>query len=394
MLRITAPQGVSLDYTTQQMRRIEELIQPLRDSGEIANTFANVGAGGSVNSGFMVMTLAPWDQRERSQQQIVADINELMQQVPGVRAFAITPNSLGIRGAGNGLQFAIVGNSYAELDAAAAKIIAEMEKDPRFQQPRLSTDATQPQLSVAIDRERASDLGIDITGLAESMQAMLDGREIGDVFIEDRSYPVKLISTSNPINDPTDLENIFLKASDGRYVPMSTIATLTEQRRRALAVARAAAARRVDHLEPRAGFALGEALTARRGDRRAAPAARRAHHSAGRSRDARRNHRQHADHLRLRHRHHPAGAGGAVRELRQRRHHHGDRAARARLRGLRADLHRHVAQRLQPDRPRAAGRRHGQERHPDRRVRQPAARPRAAACARRSSRPRRSACAR
>ena len=154
MLRITAPQGVSLDYTTQQMRRIEQLIQPLRESGEIDSTFAIAGQGGSANSGFMVMTLAPWDERTRSQQEIVADINALMQQVPGVRAFAITPNSLGIRGAGNGLQFAIVGNNYAELGDAATKIVAAMEKDPRFQQPRLSNDATQPQLSVA-DRPRA-----------------------------------------------------------------------------------------------------------------------------------------------------------------------------------------------------------------------------------------------
>ena len=73
---------------------------------------------------------------------------------------------------------------------------------------------------------------------------MLDGDEIGDVFIDDRSYAVKLVSTTNPINDPTDLENIFLKTGDGRFVPMSTIATLTEQRRAAIAVARAAAARR------------------------------------------------------------------------------------------------------------------------------------------------------
>ena len=35
LLRINAPQGVSLDYTTQQMQKIEELIQPMRDSGEI-----------------------------------------------------------------------------------------------------------------------------------------------------------------------------------------------------------------------------------------------------------------------------------------------------------------------------------------------------------------------
>ncbi|MCO5064945.1 MAG: efflux RND transporter permease subunit [Rhizobiaceae bacterium] len=228
LLRIQAPQGVSLDYTTSQMREIERLIQPLRDAGEIVTTFANAGQGGSVNSGFMVMTLAPWSERTRSQQEIAAQINELVKQVPGVRATPFQPNSLGIRGAGSGLQFAIVANSYARANEAAAKILAEMEKDSRFQQPRLSDDATQPQLRVRLDRERAADLGIDITGLAEAVQAILDGREIADVFIEDRSYPVKLLSTTNPINDPTDLENVYLKTTDGRFVPLSTIASLEE----------------------------------------------------------------------------------------------------------------------------------------------------------------------
>ena len=270
MLRVTAPQGVSLDYTTQQLRRIEQLIQPLRDSGEIQATFANAGQGGSVNSAFMVMALAPWDERERTQQQIMADIIKLVAQVPGVRAFPVSPNSLGIRGAGNGLQFAVVGsNSYAELGDAANKIVAELEKDPRFQQPRLSTDATQPQLSVSINRDRASDLGIDITGLAEAVQAMLDGSEIDEVFIDDRSYAVKLVSTSNPINDPTDMENIFLKTTDGRFVPLSTIATLTEhavppslareQQLRSVAI--------TSNLAP--DFALGDAL--KRAEEIAAP---------------------------------------------------------------------------------------------------------------------------
>ncbi|WP_421916376.1 efflux RND transporter permease subunit [Mesorhizobium sp.] len=229
LLRINAPQGVSLDYTTQQMQKIEKLIQPLRDSGEIVSTFESAGQNGSYNTGFMVMTLAPWDERGRSQQQIMARISQLTAQVPSLRVFPVQPNSLGIRGAGNGLQFALVGNDRKALGDAAVKIIAEMQKDPRFQSPRLSVDPTQPQLAVAIDRERASDLGIDITGLANTMQAMLDGNDVVDVYIADRSYGVKLVSTTNPINDPTDLENIFLKTSDGRFVPMSTIATLTER---------------------------------------------------------------------------------------------------------------------------------------------------------------------
>lgn len=59
---------------------------------------------------------------------------------------------------------------------------------------------------------------------------MLDGNDVADVYIADRSYGVKLVSTTNPVNDPTDLENLFLKTGDGRFVPMSTIATLTERR--------------------------------------------------------------------------------------------------------------------------------------------------------------------
>ncbi|WP_340159995.1 efflux RND transporter permease subunit [uncultured Hoeflea sp.] len=229
LVRISAPQGVSLDYTRSRMTEIERMVSPLLDSGEVQNLFAIAGTGGSANSGFMVLTLAPWGERERSQADIVAELNRAIATVPGLRAFAIQPNSLGIRGAGNGLQFAFVGNSYDELAVVGQQMVEKLEQDPRFNQIRLSYETTQPQISVQIDRARASDLGVNIDGLAEALQALLDGREVAQVFIEDRAYPVKLLSTNNPINDPTDLESIYLKAGDGRIVPMSTIATLSEK---------------------------------------------------------------------------------------------------------------------------------------------------------------------
>ncbi|WP_417412238.1 efflux RND transporter permease subunit [Hoeflea sp.] len=229
LVRISAPQGVSLDFTRSRMTEIERLVMPLRDSGEVRNIFAIAGTGGSSNSGFMVLTLAPWGERERSQADIVAELNRAIGTVPGLRAFAIQPNSLGIRGAGNGLQFAFVGNNYGELAEVGRQMVEKLEQDPRFRQIRLSYETTQPQISVQIDRARASDLGVKIDGLAEALQALLDGREVAQVFIEDRAYPVKLLSTNNPINDPTDLESIYLKAGDGRIIPMSTIATLTEK---------------------------------------------------------------------------------------------------------------------------------------------------------------------
>jgi HAE1 family hydrophobic/amphiphilic exporter-1 len=228
MLRLTAPQGVSLDYTRDQMQRVEENLQPLRDSGEIRNIFSISGFASNINSGFMVLTLAPWDERARSQDQIVTDVNQAVARVPALRGFAQQGNSLKIRGAGNGLQMALVGNSNEQLTQTALKVIAAMEQSKTFDTPRLSNEPTQAQLSVAINRERASDLGIDITGLSSAMQSLLEGRSIVDVFVDGEALSVKLNSSTRPLDDPTDLENIFLKAGDGKIVPMSTIATLKE----------------------------------------------------------------------------------------------------------------------------------------------------------------------
>ncbi|WP_462191926.1 efflux RND transporter permease subunit [Brucella abortus] len=229
LLRINGPQGISVEFLQSQLDKIEEAIQPLRDSGEITTTYAIAGSGGSSNNGFVVLTLASWKERQRSQQEIMADITNRIKGITAVCVFTTQPNSLGIRGAGNGLQFAIVGGEYAKLQPAAQAVVAALEKDPRFVQPRLSVEPTQAQISVEINRERASDLGIDITGLANAVQAVLDGRKIGSVYVGDRSFDVKRVSTTNPINDPTDLENIFMKTADGRYVPMSSIASVVEK---------------------------------------------------------------------------------------------------------------------------------------------------------------------
>ncbi|MFT5895758.1 MAG: HAE1 family hydrophobic/amphiphilic exporter-1 [bacterium] len=228
LLRISAPQGVSLEYTTSQMKKIEELIQPFVDNGEAKNVFSISGQGGRTNGGFMVVTLKPWDERERSQAEIVSELNRGLFGIPGVRAFAIQPNSLGIRGAGSGLKVAIAGNSYDVLAKRGDQLVEALERNPKFGRVGLSYEKNQAQLSININRERASDLGIAIDGLAAAMQSVLDGRTLGDVFIEDRAVPVKLVSSTQPINDPTDLANLFLKTGDGRIVPMSSIATLTE----------------------------------------------------------------------------------------------------------------------------------------------------------------------
>ncbi|WP_375674888.1 efflux RND transporter permease subunit [Bartonella sp. CL100XZDX] len=228
-LVINGPQGISTQYLNEQVEQIEASLQPLRDAGEIANSYSIAGAGGSPNTAFLILLLSSWDKRLRSQQEIVKDINAKVKQFPAVFVFAAQGNSLGVSGTGQGLQFAILGNDYATLQPIADKLVSALQDDPRFIRPRLTVDATQPQFFIEINRKKASDLGIDIANLGDTLQTMLDGKKIGSINVDDHSYDVKLISRTNSMKSPSDLENIFLKTKDNRYVPLSVIARLHEK---------------------------------------------------------------------------------------------------------------------------------------------------------------------
>ncbi|MBA3325386.1 MAG: efflux RND transporter permease subunit, partial [Rhodobacteraceae bacterium] len=132
--------------------------------------------------------------------------------------------------------------------------------EPDFGEVTLDYETTQPQLFVEVDRARASDLGVGIEGLGEALQAMLDGATVATAFVEDDSFDVKMLSTTRPVNDPGDLEALYVRTASGAMVPVSTIVSLEEravapelgreEQQRAVAVTAA--------LAP--GVALGDAL--------------------------------------------------------------------------------------------------------------------------------------
>lgn len=229
ILWVSAPQGVSLDYTAARMAEIEDRLLPLREKGELDHSFAIAGQGGQANRGMMILTLSDWGERARSQQQIVEEISELAAGVLGVNVFTGQSNSLGIRGAGQGLRFAVLGPSYAGLATGAQALVDRMGEDARFGSVRLSYETTQPQLFISVDRDRASDLGIRIDGLGDALKAVLDGRAVGTVFIGEQSFDIKMVSTREPVDDPGDLERIFVRTGAGDMVPLSTFVTLEER---------------------------------------------------------------------------------------------------------------------------------------------------------------------
>nr|MDJ0936989.1 efflux RND transporter permease subunit [Kiloniellales bacterium] len=87
---------------------------------------------------------------------------------------------------------------------------------------------TQPQLTLEVDRRRAEDLGVPVQGIVDTLRAMIDGFEVAELNVNDRSVPVLLESAAGAINDPTDLHNLFVASTRGELVPLSAFVRLQE----------------------------------------------------------------------------------------------------------------------------------------------------------------------
>ena len=228
IIMMQGPDGVGLDYMDRQSARAEALLEPLRDKGEITNILSIVGRW-DLNRNYIIAPLAPWSERSRSQLEIAKALREPLKAIPGATARVRTPNSLNLRRAGGRVEFTLTGSNYRDIAAAADDFLDVLrERAPELDDLEIEFQQTQPQLSLTVDRRRTEDLGIPIEGIVNTLRAMVDGFEVAELNVEDRSVPVLLESTAGAIDDPSDLKNLFVRAADGTLAPLSSFVSLTE----------------------------------------------------------------------------------------------------------------------------------------------------------------------
>ena len=187
------PAGVGLPYTERQADQIEAIFQPYLESGVIDRLYSVAGRW-DPNIIYLVGTLKPWEERDISQQDIAAEIQPKLSQLPGVTARVYGSNSLNMRGSWRGgIQFVLLGSDYEEI-YAAARVYADAirERLTSVSSPRIDYTPSQAQVAIRIDRERLADLNVSIDELAQTLRVMVDGVQVVDLNGGDQSIPVIL----------------------------------------------------------------------------------------------------------------------------------------------------------------------------------------------------------
>jgi hydrophobe/amphiphile efflux-1 (HAE1) family protein len=223
------PDGVGLNFMDRQARKMEEILLPYVNQGEIDSIYTRVGQW-DPNIVFITVPLKDWEERERSQQQIIDEIREPLAAIPGAPARAGGSNSLNLRGQGGGLELALTGNTYEQIYAAAKRFAKQIELNlPRLGRVDISYKPTQPQLRVNIDRRRAQELGVALSDISSTLRVAINGDDVADLNVGDQSVPIMLQAQNMIINDPSDLANLYVKSASNNLVPLSSLANISEE---------------------------------------------------------------------------------------------------------------------------------------------------------------------
>ncbi|MDJ0940293.1 MAG: efflux RND transporter permease subunit [Woeseiaceae bacterium] len=265
MVTLVGPDGASLDYTLNYVKEAERIVLADQEKGDVLRALGRSGSwggGADVNRGMVFAPLAVWSERERSAAEIVANWNRQLRELPGVRAFAFAPGAWSLGQSSRPLALVLGGTNYDELAEWRDIVIEEAEKLPGLSNLQSDYNERKPKIEVAIDRDRAADLGVSLANVGRTLETILGSRVVTTFIDRGEEYRVILQGADERRQTPSDLENIYVRSEgSAQLIPLSNLVTLKE-------VAGPVDLRRFDRMRSitisgtiNPGYSLGAALT-------------------------------------------------------------------------------------------------------------------------------------
>lgn len=228
---VNGPEGASHEFIEEYMLEIEHRLMPYTESGEVTRLLVRAprtfGAAGDFNTGIVSIVLADWADR-RPAWAIMDEIRKMLSDLPGVRAFPVMRQGFGAR-IQKPVQFVLGGASYEELVKWRDILLAKIEENnPGLEGIDWDFKETKPQLRVAIDYDRAAELGVTVSNIGRTLETMLGSRRVTTHIDRGEEYDVILEGERPTQSTPTSLENIYVRSASGQLVPLSSVVEVRE----------------------------------------------------------------------------------------------------------------------------------------------------------------------
>jgi len=231
---VQVPGGYTLEETDRLFRELEEKVKRFRGITHILTTIGDttgrVKPGeGDVTSGSIYVRLVDLQARDYSQLDVMTDARKVFRDYPDLRVSIQGVNIF----AGGGvrtsdLEFNLRGPSLERLQGYADKIMAGMRKAPGFVDVDTTLAVRKPELRAVIDRQKASEFGIQIEDIASTLQTLVGGEPVSKYEEDAEQYDVWLRAIKEKRDDPRAILDLTVPARNGQLARSANFVDLRE----------------------------------------------------------------------------------------------------------------------------------------------------------------------
>jgi HAE1 family hydrophobic/amphiphilic exporter-1 len=225
-----AAQGISFADMVKLQAQIAEIVENEPDVAAASSNVGMVGnnAAGGSNTGRMFVELKPRDERTRSVDEVIASLRPKLAQVPGIRAFLVNQPPINLGGNNNRALYTF---TMQDTDTAVLYEWAPVLEDAIRALPGIvdvSSDLqiNNPQVSVRMDRDKLSTLGLTANQVENALFNAYGTRQVSQIFAPNNQYGVVLRVAPEFQKDPSAMSLLHVRGTGGRLIPLESVARM------------------------------------------------------------------------------------------------------------------------------------------------------------------------
>lgn len=215
------PEYANLNYIEAYTNSFDKIYQSFPETDH----FFTVNIS-NPNSGIV---LKPWSERKRNQFQMKKPLQEAIDNVAGLKSYALIPPSLPGAGGGTPVEFVIKSSGdFASLSDVSNQLMQKAQASGIFMYLDNSLKINHPEINIEINRSKAAEIGIDMQSIGGSLSTALSGSYTNYFDMQGRSYKViPQLERKYRLNHE-QIANVNLKSQNGEMVPLSTLVKFTK----------------------------------------------------------------------------------------------------------------------------------------------------------------------
>ncbi|HET8732763.1 MAG TPA: efflux RND transporter permease subunit, partial [Anaeromyxobacteraceae bacterium] len=224
-----APQDISFPAMKERQEALNAVVMKNPNVGHMVSF---IGGGSAQNNGSFFIGLKPRSERNASADEVIAQLRPQLAQVPGIALYlqAVQDIRMGGRMTRTQYQYTLQDANLAELNEWAPRIFEKLRGLPELRDVSTDQQTNALQLSLDIDRDTASRLGILPQAVDDALYDSFGQRQVATIFTQLNQYRVVLEAKPELQADPESLDRVYVRSFSGNQVPLAAIARYRPER--------------------------------------------------------------------------------------------------------------------------------------------------------------------